>query len=157
MTESECLKRSLNSRHSQTCHKRCSTCIQCIASDMFLPLPSSLLWTAGKKDGLRQVGIKKNIDHNAKNITSYRSPWLFLHKQINNLRNNQWQKLNNNLSVLQLLCWNKWLQDCFCRACNLIGWEGNAIPERPQSEQDTSSSDRPVFWFILESPRQKSQ
>jgi len=31
------------------------------------------------------------------------------------------------------------------------------LPERPQSEQDTSSSDWPVFWFRLESPKQKSQ
>lgn len=31
------------------------------------------------------------------------------------------------------------------------------IPERPQSEQDTSPSDWPVFWFKVESPRQKSQ
>ena len=31
------------------------------------------------------------------------------------------------------------------------------IPERPQSEQDTSSSGCPVFLLILESPRQKSQ
>lgn len=30
-------------------------------------------------------------------------------------------------------------------------------PERPQSEQDTSSSDWPVLWLVLESPRQKSQ
>lgn len=33
----------------------------------------------------------------------------------------------------------------------------NNIPERPQSEQDTSSSDWPVLWLVLESPRQKSQ
>jgi len=31
------------------------------------------------------------------------------------------------------------------------------LPERPQSEQDTSPSDWPVFWFRLESPKQKSQ
>lgn len=30
-------------------------------------------------------------------------------------------------------------------------------PERPQSEQDTSSSDWPVLWLVLESPKQKSQ
>jgi hypothetical protein len=32
-----------------------------------------------------------------------------------------------------------------------------ALPERPQSEQDTSSSDCPVFLFSWASPRQKSQ
>lgn len=31
------------------------------------------------------------------------------------------------------------------------------VPERPQSEQDTSSSGCPVFLLIFESPRQKSQ
>lgn len=30
-------------------------------------------------------------------------------------------------------------------------------PERPQSAQDTSSSGRPLFLFMLEPPRQKSQ
>lgn len=33
----------------------------------------------------------------------------------------------------------------------------HTLPERPQSEQDTSSSGCPVFLLILESPRQKSQ
>lgn len=34
---------------------------------------------------------------------------------------------------------------------------GDNAPERPQSEQDTSSSDWPVLWLVLESPKQKSQ
>lgn len=34
---------------------------------------------------------------------------------------------------------------------------GMEVPERPQSEQDTSSSGCPVFLLIFESPRQKSQ
>lgn len=34
---------------------------------------------------------------------------------------------------------------------------GLQVPERPQSEQDTSSSGCPVFLLIFESPRQKSQ
>ena len=38
----------------------------------------------------------------------------------------------------------------------LLGWVV-ALPERPQSEQDTSSSDCPVFLFSWASPRQKSQ
>lgn len=38
----------------------------------------------------------------------------------------------------------------------LLGWVA-ALPERPQSEHDTSSSDCPVFLFSWASPRQKSQ
>lgn len=43
-----------------------------------------------------------------------------------------------------------------CNLSFLTGRRGHA-PERPQSEQDTSSSDWPVLWLVLESPKQKSQ
>lgn len=42
------------------------------------------------------------------------------------------------------------------RALGFTSTGANA-PERPQSEQDTSSSDWPVLWLVLESPKQKSQ
>lgn len=39
-------------RHSQMCHKHCSTCTQCTASGKSSQLPSSQQWTAGTKDVL---------------------------------------------------------------------------------------------------------
>lgn len=93
----ECMNRPLNSHHSQMCHRHCSTCIQCIASDMFLPLPSSLLWTAGKKDGLRKEDIMAKILQGAEVmgiITRTHKP----------------------KCVTVTVCWNKRLRGCFCRA-----------------------------------------
>lgn len=49
-----------DSRRSQMCHKRCSTCIQCTASGKSSQRPSSQQWTAGTKDVLKRRPEKKN-------------------------------------------------------------------------------------------------
>lgn len=62
--------------------------------------------------------IQRTLITMPKNITSHRSSWPFGHKQII-CKKNQWRWLTNNLSVSQLLCWNKW-QVCFSRVCTWL-------------------------------------
>lgn len=54
----------------------------------------------------------------------------------------------------------RWQRDTSWSSLGSTGtWskKGSHSPERPQSAQDTNSSGRPLFLFILEPPKQKSQ
>jgi len=79
-----------------------------------------------------------------------------------------WTHFNNNseVSFTKRLAASSYLQNVSLYWVGLefsfplfhpLLWWVVALPERPQSEQDTSSSDCPVFLFSWASPRQKSQ